>query len=117
MDTPLSASSSTGYSSARRGYSEELPMDFSASPVFEARPARPSRKVFVGRREAGEEAPQPVSRIGKLRIGSRVLHKRFGEGEVMELEGAGDDAKATVAFDAGDTKKLLLRFAQLELLD
>ena len=117
MDTPLSASSSTGYSSGRRGYSEELPMDFSAAPVFEARPARPSRKVLVGRREAGEEAPQPVSRIGKLRIGSRVLHKRFGEGEVMELEGAGDDAKATVAFDAGDTKKLLLRFAQLELLD
>ena len=117
MDTPLSASSSTGYSGGRRGYSEELPMDFSAAPVFEARPARPSRKVFVGRREAGEEAPQPVSRIGKLRIGSRVLHKRFGEGEVMELEGAGDDAKATVAFDAGDTKKLLLRFAQLELLE
>ena len=117
MDTPLSTSSSTGYGSARRGYSEELPMDFSAAPIFEARPARPSRKVFVGRREAGEEAPQPVSRIGKLRIGSRVLHKRFGEGEVMELEGAGDDAKATVAFDAGDTKKLLLRFAQLELLD
>ena len=46
-----------------------------------------------------------------------MLHKRFGEGEVMELEGAGDDAKATVAFDAGDTKKLLLRFAQLEPLD
>lgn len=92
-------------------------MDFSTAPVFEARPARPSRKVFVGRREAGEETPQPVSRIGKLRIGSRVLHKRFGEGEVMELEGAGDDAKATVAFDAGDSKKLLLRFAQLELLD
>ena len=117
MDAPLSLGSSAGYGSARRGYSEELPMDFSAAPVFEARPARPSRKVFVGRREAGEEAPQPVSRIGKLRIGSRVLHKRFGEGEVMELEGAGDDAKATVAFDAGDTKKLLLRFAQLELLD
>ena len=57
------------------------------------------------------------SAIGDLRIGTRVLHKRFGEGEVMELEGEGDNAKALVAFDTGDTKKLLLRFALLQILD
>ena len=49
-------------------------------------------------------------------MGGRVLHKRFGPGKILELEGTGDNAKASVRFDTGETKKLLLRFAQLEVL-
>ena len=100
-------------SRARGG--SDLPTDFSSAPVFGEAP-QPKRHVFIERREVGEAPEVKHQRIGALEVSARVLHKRFGAGEVLELEGVGDNAKATVRFDTGDTKKLLLRFAQLEVL-
>ena len=97
----------------------DLPMDFSDRPVFHATPSvpsTPSRRVFIERREAGDAPEEKHTHIGALTVGGRVLHKRFGAGIINELEGRGDNAKATVTFDTGETKKLLLRFAQLEVL-
>ena len=97
----------------------DLPMDFSDRPVFHATPSvpsTPSRRVFIERREAGDASEEKHTHIGALAVGGRVLHKRFGAGVINELEGRGDNAKATVTFDTGETKKLLLRFAQLEVL-
>jgi ATP-dependent DNA helicase uvrD/pcrA/rep family len=96
-----------------------LPTDFSDRPVFHATPSAPStpsRRVFIERREAGDAPEEKHTHIGALAVGGRVLHKRFGAGVINELEGRGDNAKATVTFDTGETKKLLLRFAQLEVL-
>jgi DNA helicase-2/ATP-dependent DNA helicase PcrA len=45
------------------------------------------------------------------------MHERFGKGEVVNLEGAGGDKKAEINFEVGGIKKLLLRFAKLEILD
>ncbi|WP_419211278.1 ATP-dependent helicase [Maribacter sp. X9] len=53
----------------------------------------------------------------KLVEGSLVNHTRFGRGKVVKLEGAGNDRKAEILFDKGDIKKLLLRFAKLEVLN
>ena len=97
----------------------DLPTDFSNRPVFHATPSAPStpsRRVFIERREAGDAPEEKHTHIGALSVGGRVLHKRFGAGVIDELEGRGDNAKATVTFDTGETKKLLLRFAQLEVL-
>ena len=97
----------------------DLPTDFSDRPVFHATPSvpsTPSRRVFIERREAGDAPEEKHTHIGALAVGGRVLHKRFGAGVINELEGRGDNAKATVTFDTGETKKLLLRFAQLEVL-
>lgn len=52
-----------------------------------------------------------------LRVGSLVIHGRFGRGKVLGLEGAGMDKKAEINFEQGGVKKLLLRFARLELLE
>ena len=43
-------------------------------------------------------------------------HTRFGRGQVLKIEGVGNDRKAEINFDKGDIKKLLLRFAKLEVL-
>jgi DNA helicase-2/ATP-dependent DNA helicase PcrA len=51
-----------------------------------------------------------------LAVGSLVNHTRFGRGKVVQLEGSGNDRKAEIMFDKGDIKKLLLRFAKLEVL-
>ena len=52
----------------------------------------------------------------KLTVGNIVNHQRFGRGEVIKIEGAGGDVKAEIKFQNGDTKKLLLRFAKLEII-
>jgi DNA helicase-2/ATP-dependent DNA helicase PcrA len=49
---------------------------------------------------------------GELRKGSRVLHTRFGEGEVRRVESAGEPA-AVVFFPGWGEKKVLARFLRL----
>ncbi|MFL0354375.1 ATP-dependent helicase [Xanthomarina sp. GH4-25] len=53
---------------------------------------------------------------GKLAVGNMVEHLRFGKGEVIKIEGVGGDTKAEIKFDKGGVKKLLLRFAKLEVI-
>ncbi|MFD1613901.1 ATP-dependent helicase [Gelatiniphilus marinus] len=67
---------------------------------------------------------KPVSKTGgntnlfdsKLVVGNVVKHIRFGTGKVMKIEGKGADIKAEINFQHGGLKKLLLRFAKLEVV-
>ena len=45
--------------------------------------------------------------------GDNVSHEKFGLGQVVKIEGNGNDAKATVNFKKFGEKNLLLRFAKL----
>ena len=51
-----------------------------------------------------------------LKIGNIVMHERFGKGEIVNLEGVGADKRAEIRFDVGGLKKLLLRFAKLDVI-
>ena len=53
---------------------------------------------------------------GELAVGNRVKHLKFGRGEVLKMEGKGSDIKAEIDFEFGGKKKLLLRFAKLEIV-
>jgi len=72
-------------------------------------------------RKIKPELARPVGNTNEidpnLTEGSLVNHTRFGRGKVLKIEGAGNDRKAEIQFDKGDIKKLLLRFAKLEVLD
>lgn len=52
----------------------------------------------------------------KLVAGNVVMHERFGKGQVVNLEGVGADKKAEIKFEVGGIKKLLLRFAKLDII-
>ena len=52
----------------------------------------------------------------KLIVGDMVNHQRFGKGNVLSIEGKGADLKAEIRFENGGVKKLLLRFAKLEII-
>ncbi len=54
--------------------------------------------------------------ISQIHIGAKVFHLSFGEGEVLNLEGSGSDAKATILFKNAGQKNLLLKFAKLKIL-
>jgi len=51
-----------------------------------------------------------------LTQGNIVMHERFGKGEVVNIEGVGADKKAEIKFEIGGIKKLLLRFAKLDVI-
>ena len=53
---------------------------------------------------------------GKLNIGAIIEHQRFGKGKVLQLEGTGENAKATVEFANIGTKQLLLKFAKFTII-
>ncbi len=67
---------------------------------------------------------KPIAKTGnntnlfdsKLVVGNIVKHLRFGKGEVLKIEGKGADIKAEINFENGGNKKLLLRFAKLEII-
>ncbi len=68
--------------------------------------------------------PELASPIGNtntidpmLSEGVLVNHTRFGRGKILKIEGVGNDKKAEIQFTDGDVKKLLLRFAKLEVVD
>ena len=48
--------------------------------------------------------------------GMRVLHQKFGQGTVVKVEGIGPNKKASVDFDEGGNKMLMLKFAKLSIL-
>lgn len=51
-----------------------------------------------------------------LNVGNIIMHERFGKGQIVNIEGIGADKKAEIRFDVGGLKKLLLRFAKLEVI-
>ena len=63
-------------------------------------------------------APQSATLFDNgLSAGTNVMHERFGKGQIVNLEGTGADKKAEIRFEIGGLKKLLLRFAKLQILD
>lgn len=54
--------------------------------------------------------------LDNLTVGTVVEHQRFGKGEILELEGADSNQKATIMFEDIGQKQLLLRFAKLKII-
>ena len=53
---------------------------------------------------------------GIVQPGQLIEHERFGLGEVLKVEGEGDNAKATIRFKNAGDKQLLLRFARFKVI-
>ena len=83
--------------------------------VDEVRPAlRVSRPVF--RRDAARPSRAQSEDTGGLNLGQRVRHQKFGEGVVLNCEGAGTHARVQVNFETAGTKWLVMSYAGLELM-
>lgn len=51
-----------------------------------------------------------------IQSGMSVIHPRFGNGKVLQIEGEGNSRKATVFFKDSGNKQLLLKFARLKIV-
>lgn len=54
--------------------------------------------------------------VAGIQVGQSIEHERFGLGEVVKVEGTGDNAKATIRFKNAGEKQLLLRFARFKVV-
>nr|WP_321378207.1 UvrD-helicase domain-containing protein [uncultured Bacteroides sp.] len=96
---------------------------------------RPARSLFNTEREAPKTTftkvtvprnltkmenaqPKPASGgpITDLQSGQHIEHERFGIGEVLKVEGSGENLKATVKFRNAGEKQLLLKFARFKVI-
>jgi len=51
-----------------------------------------------------------------LQVGTRVIHSHWGEGKIVHREGAGENLTLTVVFRGGTKKRLLAKYADLEII-
>lgn len=74
------------------------------------------RKLRKLKPDLGEPLAQNNLFDNDLKVGNKIEHSRFGKGEIIKIEGIGNDRKAEIRFDNGGIKKLLLRFARLQVI-
>lgn len=103
------------------GYGGRMPWDSkSVSSQFKADPkpsyTSPKPKPTASSASSSSSLKPASSSSSSLREGCKIEHQRFGVGEVLKLEGSGENAKATVAFAHAGTKQLLLKFAKYTII-
>lgn len=81
-------------------------------PVFQKKPLKQQAAPI----ESALFEANYVTPVEKVVPGAEVVHERFGQGKVINVEGTGPNTKATVLFTAHGQKQLLLRFAKLKIL-
>lgn len=85
-------------------------------PVFIKTPPRNLKPIRTAGTvpAAGSKAPAAE---GGLQVGDKIAHERFGQGEVLKVEGTGENCKATVRFQHAGEKQLLLKFARFKKIE
>ena len=84
-------------------------------------PQEPPRRIVPQRlqRVTPSAAPASAASVGNnpLRVGQIIEHNRFGIGDVIEVEGSGVNAKATIKFRNVGVKKLILAYATYKIIE
>ena len=70
-----------------------------------------SRPVSAPVQAAAKSAPAP-----SFKVGERVRHRAFGDGQIIKMTPMGNDQLIEISFDGGITKKLMLRAAALHMV-
>ena len=90
----------------------------SNSGAGRARPAWGNSAIYPDMVAAAAPLPPRKSEPAHgIRAGIKVFHTKFGEGQVMAVEGTGDDARAQVNFPRHGLKWLALAVAKLTVVD
>ncbi len=102
---------------------EEIPVQHleEYSPVRQAQQTR-SRVIGVVPKKAPVLFPPmdikdfKASPSSEIQAGMKVLHQRFGEGKVLNIDGKGENRVATIFFQNAEEKRIMLKFAKLMIV-
>ena len=84
----------------------EIPEDLLSSSSPKVRLFH-DKKIYQTKKESPSD---------KIKKGSLIEHKMFGKGEIVNIEGAGDNSKITILFTNNITKKFILKYANLKII-
>jgi DNA helicase-2/ATP-dependent DNA helicase PcrA len=71
----------------------------------------------LGEQGAGENEEQDGALSqGGLKVGTRVRHAKYGQGLIVRREGDGENAKLTINFPGYGQKKMIEKYAALEII-
>ncbi|MEO1889487.1 MAG: DNA helicase II [Cycloclasticus sp.] len=87
---------------------KEIPAELMQEVRMSARVTRPVSSSYSVSLNA---AP-----TGSYRMGQRVIHVKFGEGVVLNLEGSGAQERVQVNFESAGSKWLMLAYAKLDAI-
>ena len=65
----------------------------------------------------GAKQTQKEIDVTKYKQGQHIYHKKFGEGTIQAIEPEGDDYKLDIQFEKSGHKRLMAKFANLEIMD
>jgi DNA helicase-2/ATP-dependent DNA helicase PcrA len=86
----------------------EIPAEFLQEVRMRATISRPVTAV--------QAKATSLQATGSYKLGQRVSHAKFGEGVVLQLEGAGAQERVQINFKQAGVKWLMLAYAKLEVL-
>lgn len=66
----------------------------------------------LGKKSKGSEVD-----LSQYKAGIKIFHKRFGEGIISNVEPEGEDLKVDIQFDKVGHKRLMAKFANLEIIE
>ena len=55
--------------------------------------------------------------LSQYKEGVKIFHKKFGEGIINKVEPEGEDLKVDINFNKVGHKRLMAKFANLEIID
>ena len=129
---PLNTPGSSGTPSTPRTYTTPSTPKKTAisvnseSPLLDFGPFGRRPKGWEGPGEASPSSPRRLvsanatggaTRVAQLAPGQFIEHERFGVGEVLKVEGVGENTKAHIRFKNAGEKQLLLKFARFRVLE
>ncbi len=116
----------TNYSLPSR-FLDEMPRKFIESSTLKERKRSVASQGFTSPRETfiqvvdytrrpKERAANTMAHAGDISIGTKVSHKKWGIGTIVQIKDKDDDKELVVAFDKVGLKRLLLSLAPIEIL-
>ncbi|MFK8161259.1 MAG: ATP-dependent helicase [Lewinella sp.] len=116
-EVPSESVESTTYS-RRSEASEYDPLERQRAKVTGIRPVR-QRGTAKFSKPKVDPSTFKASLPGEIEVGQNVMHLKFGEGRVTKIDGGAGNRIATIHFSdlAQPEKRIMLRFAKLQILD
>ncbi|MBN1621964.1 MAG: UvrD-helicase domain-containing protein [Endomicrobiales bacterium] len=89
----------------------------SMDSIFEVRTAKADAGEEVIEIERKEGVKEYIDEQHQMfALGSRVFHQKFGKGKIIDKSGSGENLKVIVLFDTGQWKKLVVKYANLDII-
>ena len=83
-----------------------------STPVIPVRPPKNLKRM----KDVAIRAADGLGTLPDLEVGTTVEHQKFNRGKVLNLEGQGKNQIATILFEKYGQKKIILKFAKLQVI-